>query len=266
MVVPRIEYFPYADREGDGVFDDESALFVPESGEDGTSPLFEEGEDLAILINVPRVVKGVYVFWGGLDRALIPLFGEPAVDILYTEMFSPKKPELAPSGSLFGPLTKEGIPVLKWNGKHLARVRLKETGISSMLGRDFERSRAGPLGHPDLLTGKEYTSEAFRPVMTLPLEKTGAGSFQYRAVVLFGDTEIEAHPLERDGLLHFNPWNEAVAGLLFRESLIQLRSETGVGGRRVLDFDHLKCILFIEKIRGEKVEARTEHLLLNILF
>lgn len=262
LVVPRIEYFPYADREGDNVFNDDATLFVPETGEGREISTAQKGEDLAVLINIPRVWKGVYIFWGGVDRALLPFFGEPGIDVLYTEMYSPKDPELTSGGSLFGPLMEDGVPVLKWDGRRLVRVRLKETG--ELLSRDFERTRAGELSRLELRTGREYQSDSFQPVMTLPADEAAAGDFQYRALSPFGGTRLRAAPERRGGLLYFDPWNEPEAGLLFQN--VDNIQTVGVGGAPVYDFDHLKCLFLIEKLGQDRIEARSKHLLLSIQF
>ncbi len=273
MVAPRMEYFPYADQEGDGVWNDGDALFVPKSREAGGAASLPQKEpslpgkaEVALLLNVPRVVRGVYVVWGGLGRALLPLFGEPGVDLLFSEMYTEKEPEHAPEGSLMGPLIKEGVPVLKWDGKGLVRTSFREGSKSSAAGREIREARAvRSLGEARLRAGRYFEASHFSPVISLPLPEPSPDSFRYRFLTPFGAQVIEAVPREEEGELIFDPWNEETAGWVFRAAA-GLKDGLGAEQRPVYDFDCLYTILYIEGITKNRVTARSFQILLRLEF
>ena len=263
MMVPRLAFFPYADKDGDGIKNDEDAGFVPVVEKGDSSGKAQEPPEMAILINAPRMVEGVYVFWGGLDMALLPVFGRPHVAALHSEL----SPKLSPQGSFLGPLILDGVPVLKWDGSDLIRVKLDRLDNVSFAGRDIRKARVASLGKPGLLTKKVFPSEAFAPKMTLPAPGRGGsgGAYRYRTLTPFGPSMIEAKPEVVDDLLVFDPWNEPVAGSMFR-AVDSLRR--GVTSRLlpVHDFKRIHCVLFIEKVEGERVLARSGHILFQIDF
>ncbi|MHC4942314.1 MAG: hypothetical protein ACYTG7_04780 [Planctomycetota bacterium] len=261
FVVPRTEFFLYADREGDGIKNDEAAFFAPHdaSGEEG-KPSTEPART-ALLINVPKVIKGVYVFWSSLDAALSPVFGRPGKEVLFTEM----SPKLNPEGSFFGPLMLEGIPIMKWNGECLVRTFPAEIPRESEAGKDLELARAEALGSPKLLKGDVFPLHAFNPVMTLPSGGGDPGSFRYRAIVPFsaGSSIIRAAPMRDTDLLRFDPFNEPEAGQVFR-GLNALLMQTDSSSMTLPDLSHFTCLLYIEKMNGDRVLARSNLLRFRI--
>jgi hypothetical protein len=262
LVVPRSEFFLYGDREGDGIKNDEGALFAPRSSEGGDAKRNDDrSSGTALLINVPKVIKGVYVFWSSLDAAVSPVFGAPGKEVLFTEL----SPEMNPEGSFFGPLVLEGVPILKWDGQRLLRTRPVEFSDDSEAGRDIGRARAAVLGTPELLSDDVFPLDAVKPVMTLPAEGEDPGIYRYRALVPMsaGSILIRAAPMRDGDRLRFDPYNEAEAGLVFQglEDLIMQPSDSAMD---LSDLSHFTCILYIEKLDGDRVSARSNHLSFRI--
>lgn len=253
VVVPRMKYMLYADSEGDGVYNDEPARFAPVTAHRGTG-------ELAVLLNVPRAVDGVYVFFTSLDTALSPIYGAPGVQVLFTEM----APEISPSGSFLGLMANDGAPLLKWDGQDLLPVSAEVNEISAA-GMDINMARAESLGTPELPAGDTFDNEVFHPVMTLPSPSVEEGSYRYRMLTPFGSHGCLAVPRVEGDQLVFDPMSEVEAGALFQ--LVKgLEPGTVVGGQALPDFDPLYCILFIEKVENEAIVSRTRHVLFRIDF
>lgn len=263
LVVPRTAFFPYADQDGDGIKNDELAYFAPLE----EAPLAhdlqpsEAEDDTALLINVPRVVRGVYVFWGSLDTALLPLFGDPGIEVLFTEM----SPKLHPEGSFFGPLLQDGVSLLKWDGRRLVRARAEKVASESEAGRDLELASAATLGTLDLLSDAQFPAEAFKPVMTLPATTDSACTYRYRALTPFGASKINARPRTEGDRLVFDPYHEPEAGPIF-QALGTLSPNPAAAFPSHHGLLSIPCILFIERLSEGRVQARTRHLRLRINF
>ncbi|MFH0947310.1 MAG: hypothetical protein V2A76_19140 [Planctomycetota bacterium] len=262
LVVPRLEFFPYADREGEGFKNDSGACFAPAPEPRPEEESFKEKRDaLSVLINLPLVVNGAYVFWGSVDVALLPLFGEPGIDVLYTELST----KLNREGSFFGPLLAEGVPVLKWNGEQLIPTALHDAGESSEVGRDAKMARAAPLGIVGLKNGPVFEAAEFRPIMELPVPENDTGAYRYRTLTTFGPNTVAAQPAREGQKLVFDPWNEAQSAPLFR-ALKTLKADAATHGLPLPDLDHIACLLYIEMLGDGRVIARTKHLLLRVNF
>jgi hypothetical protein len=255
MVVPTNKVFPYSDREGDGLINDRSALFAPT----GKAP--PPNTELAILLNAPRMRRGIYQFWGSLNTALLPVYGQPGVDILFTEMF----PFVNPAGSCLGPLLQDGVPVLKWNGDALVSVEATGLGVESLAARDIRKTRTGSLGTPELPAGRIFPSDRFTPIITLPLPADPEGRFQYRLLNTIVTQVIPADPKREGGRLVFDPWNEGGAGAFLR--MVHAIRPGGDHPRyRLHPIDHMVFLCFIEQVKEDKIVARSRHFLLRARF
>jgi len=264
LVLPRTAFFPYADRDGDGIKNDATAYFAPLQEEESLTAAkhsIEAEGALALLINAPRVVKGVYVFWGSLDMALLPLYGEPGIEVLYTEM----SPIMHPEGSFFGPLLQDGIELLKWDGQQLRKVRPESIAADSEAGRDFEKAAPASLGTPDLHTSFSFPADAFKPVMTLPDSSEAGLTYRYRALTPFGASMVNAHPRREGDRLLFDPYNDPEAGPIF-QALKLLKPNPAASSQSRDGTVSLPCFLMIESLKEGQVQARSRHLRFRIQF
>ena len=220
-----------------------------------------------VLVNVPRLHKGIYIFWGGLEFAMMPDFGDPGVAVLFTELFTPRNPDLSPEGSLLRPLLEDGTPLIKWTGESLVRVEAGVPPADSLLGRDWAHAAASDLGRLTLMTDARLPATQFTPRFTLPAEAVSKSpeAWRYRIVTPLGDSRLPASPVRVEDRWRFDPASEAVAGPLFR-SVAGIPQGLLTGGRRLADFDEFPCILMVETLKADRVEARSRPLVLYIDF